>query len=200
MLHRCNNAKFILSAGNSAQLPNLDGEEFALVGRSNVGKSSFINHACANGTLARTSKRPGTTVCANFYQIDKTLYWVDLPGYGYAEARGNEKERWAALAQGYCRNRQNLRGIIWIVDIRHIGVAADCEAYGWLQHLGKPVLPLLAKADKLSASGRKLHAKEFLARFEGFGEPEVYSVHENAARERFWKRFEVWRNSIARPV
>jgi GTP-binding protein len=191
-----NNPRFICSAPDFQQLPRVDGEEFALVGRSNVGKSSFINHVCAHGALARTSKRPGTTVCANFYQLDQRLWWVDLPGYGYAKARGREKERWAELAGQYCANRTNLAGILWIVDIRHIGLDMDNEAYAWLLHLRKPVLPILAKADKSSAEERKRQMSQFMKTFGRFGDPVVYSIHEHVARERFWKRFTEWRNKI----
>lgn len=189
-------AKFICSAGRYDELPRPAGDEFALLGRSNVGKSSFINHACANGTLARTSKRPGTTVCANLYSIAEALYWVDMPGYGYASAGGNERERWAGLIYEYCRRRENLKGILWLIDIRHIGLPMDNEARDWLSKLGKPVLPVLAKADKLPRSGRKKQASEFAKRFGVGVEPVLFSVLEQPSRERFWERFEEWRKNL----
>jgi len=189
-------AEFICSAGHVKEMPPPAGDEFAVMGRSNVGKSSFINHVCADHGLARTSKRPGTTVCANLFKLDGSLYWVDLPGYGFARTSGRERDRWSALIRDYCVQRSNLAGIIWLVDIRHIGVAIDGEAYAWLQRLKKPVLPVLAKADKLSVSERQRRAREFMGVFGGFVEPVPYSIHEHVSRERFWMRFEAWRNTI----
>ena len=186
-------AKFLLSAGDFTQLPSPAGDEFALLGRSNVGKSSFINHACAVGGLARTSKRPGTTVCANYYFIDETTLWVDLPGYGFASAGGRERGRWSSLIRDYCNNRENLRGIIWLVDIRHIGVAMDREAWDWLRGLKAPVLPILAKGDKVSGSERRTQVKVFAREFPGFADPVVYSTLEHESRERFWERFAAWK-------
>ena len=191
-------AKFILSAGKFEELPVSVADEFAIIGRSNVGKSSFINHVCADHGLARTSKRPGTTICANLFKINEAMYWVDLPGYGYARTTAAEQERWASIARDYCERRCNLRGIVWLVDIRHVGIAKDRKAYAWLRSLGKPVLPALAKTDKLPRSGQRKMAGLFMKEFEGFGEPVLYSVYEHAARERFWNRFETWRRD-ARP-
>jgi GTP-binding protein len=189
-------ARFVLSAGRFHELPPETGDEFALLGRSNVGKSSFINHACAQGHLAKTSKRPGTTICANLYQLDEALFLVDLPGYGFASAGSNERDRWSKLMSDYCEKRSNLRGILWFVDIRHIGVAQDREAYEWLLSLKKPVLPVLAKADKLSRSGQKKQIGEFGKIFSRLGEPVLFSTLEHVSRERFWERFDAWRNTI----
>jgi GTP-binding protein len=189
-------ARFIASAGKFTELPPPQGDEFALVGRSNVGKSSFINHVCADHALARTSQRPGTTVCANLYWINESTYWVDLPGYGYAESRHGEKERWSHLSSDYCERRENLRGIIWLIDIRHIGTPIDTEAYAWLRSLRKPVLPLLTKADKLARNAQQKQCAELKRTFAAVGEPVLFNTLEHAARERFWERFEGWRPLI----
>jgi GTP-binding protein len=186
-------ASFVCSAGRFAELPAPQGDEFALAGRSNVGKSSFINHACGQRNLAKTSKRPGKTVCANVFKISESLFWIDLPGYGYAEAAHREQERWSRLIEEYCGRRKNLAGIIWLVDIRHIGLPIDREAYGWLRKLGKPVLPVLTKADKCPRSERSRQAASFTAAFPAFREPFVYSTLDNASRQNFWDRFEQWR-------
>lgn len=188
-------AQYLCSAGHYNDLPEPTGDEFALLGRSNVGKSSFINHACAQGNLAKTSKRPGTTLCANIYKIAETLCWVDMPGYGFASASQNERERWSTLIYEYCRRRENLKGILWLLDIRHIGLAMDREAHEWLAKLGKPVLPVLAKADKLSRNGQKKQVQLFAKVFGNMGEPVLFSTLEHAARERFWKRFDEWRKT-----
>jgi GTP-binding protein len=178
-------ARFILSAGTIRELPPSPGREFGLLGRSNVGKSSFINHVCGNATLARTSKRPGTTICANLYGIVENLYWVDLPGYGFATTTRHEKERLSKLISDYGENRRGLAA-------RHIGVAMDREAFAWLKSLQKPVLPVLTKIDKLSHRDQVEHRKAFIKEFGGFGEPVLYSVHQHAFRQQFWSRFDQW--------
>jgi GTP-binding protein len=186
-------ASYVCSAGRFSDLPAPQGDEFALVGRSNVGKSSFINHVCASRNLAKTSKRPGKTVCANVFRIRDGIFWIDLPGYGYAEAARGEQKRWSVLIEEYCSRRKNLAGIIWLVDIRHIGVAIDREACAWLRQIEKPVLAVLTKADKCSHSERNRQVSSFAAAFAGFGRPVVYSTLDHASRQRFWDRFEGWR-------
>ena len=158
---------FIRAAGTWRELPRAEGDEFALLGRSNVGKSSFINHVCADHGLARTAKRTGTTATANLFKVNDVTYWVDLPGYGYASTGSGERGRWSMLIRDYCQKREALCGIIWLVDIRHIGTGMDVEAFEWLRGLRKPVLPILSKGDKLSGIGRKKQAAEFSRVFPG---------------------------------
>lgn len=187
---------FVSSSALERQLPNLQGDEFALLGRSNVGKSSFINHVFNTKNLARVSKTPGKTTLANIYKIDNSLYFVDLPGYGYAKSSFDEKKRWSKLIYDYCVNRKNLLGLFWLIDIRHIGVKTDLEAKTWIDELGIQYLPLLTKADKLSRSGiitqTNLFKKTFGSRFE----PVIYSTHEGKYREIFWKRFTEWHQEL----
>jgi GTP-binding protein len=185
-------ARFILSAGSLLELPPSPGNEYGLLGRSNVGKSSFINHVCRNASLARTSKRPGTTTCANLYIISDNLFWVDLPGYGFAKTAPHEKERWSRLIHDYGKERKNLAGFIWLVDSRHIGVTMDREAYAWLISLKKKVLPVLTKTDKLNRREQTDNRKFFLKEFGGFGDPVFFSTHEEECRNRFWDQFEQW--------
>lgn len=189
--------EFIKSAADFKDLPKLRGEEYAILGRSNVGKSTFINHCLASGALARVSKRPGKTTLANFYKLKEGLFWVDLPGYGYAKACTSEKDRWGKLIYDYCGKGNNLAGIIWLLDVRHPGVSADMEAAAWLKELGLPVLPVLTKGDKLSRGAQKKHVSEFCKVF-GFSQtPVVYSSLEHASRERFWSCFDKWRQESA---
>jgi len=189
--------QFVQSAAHFRELPAPAGEEYAILGRSNVGKSTFINHALASGALARVSKRPGKTTLANLYRLVDGLFWVDLPGYGYAKASGAEKDRWSKLIYDYCSKRGCLAGIIWLLDIRHPGVDADMEAYTWLGELGRPVLPVLTKGDKLSRSAQMKHSQEYCKIF-GFTEsPIVYSSLEHGARQRFWDGFDGWRLRIS---
>jgi GTP-binding protein len=189
-------AEFLSSSGKFSELPPPLGDEFAILGRSNVGKSSFLNHVCADHRLARTSKRPGTTICVNLFKITESVYWADLPGYGYARTGGGERVRWSSLILDYCEKRENLKGIIWLVDMRHIGVAMDLEACAWLRKTGIPVLPVLSKADKLSRNEKSRQIAAFAGQFAGFAQPVVYSILDHASRERFWERFEAWKESI----
>jgi len=191
-------AEFIKSAAEFKDLPKLNGEEYAVLGRSNVGKSTFFNHVLASGTLARVSKRPGKTTLANFYKLNEKLFWVDLPGYGYAKACTSEKDRWGKLIYDYCTKRDNLTGIIWLLDVRHPGVNADMEAFSWLNELNLPVLPILTKGDKLSRPMQKKHCSQFCKIFSFNNDPVIYSSLEHASRERFWTGFEAWRKKIGR--
>jgi len=189
--------QFIKSAADFKDLPKLCGEEYAVLGRSNVGKSTFFNHVLACGVLARVSKRPGKTTLANFYRLEEGLFWVDLPGYGYAKACVSEKERWGKLIYDYCTKRDNLAGLIWLLDIRHPGVKADMEAASWLEELKLPVLPVLTKGDKLSRAMQKKQAVEFREIFNFSETPAIYSSLEHASRERFWGAFDKWRAKLS---
>jgi len=191
--------EFIKSAAEFKDIPKLNGEEYAVLGRSNVGKSTFFNHVLASGALARVSKRPGKTTLANFYKLSEKLFWVDLPGYGYAKACSSEKERWGKLIYDYCTKRDNLTGIIWLLDVRHPGVNADMEAFHWLNELNLPVLPILTKGDKLSRPMQKKHSSQFCRIFGFHNDPVIYSSLEHASRERFWTGFEAWRKNILNP-
>jgi len=186
-------AVFVSSAAHFNELPKPEGDEYAVLGRSNVGKSTFINHSLACGALARVSKKPGKTTLANLYRLDDGLFWVDLPGYGYAEASVAEKDRWSKLIADYCGNRSNLAGIIWLLDIRHPGAKADVEAYNWLGEIGRPVLPVLTKGDKLSRSQQKKQVNDFCRIFVFGEEPVIYSSLQHDSRGVFWNRFEIWR-------
>jgi GTP-binding protein len=186
-------AVFISSSARYEQLPAPTGEEFAILGRSNVGKSSFINHALEKNNLAKTSRTPGKTALANLFQVDSGMVWIDLPGYGYARAPGEEKDRWSKLIAKICEERECLGGIIWLIDIRHIGVKADVVAYEWLQSTRRPLFPVLTKADKLSSSQKKQHLRDAVEFFKFQAEPVVYSVEDHSSRHRFWTSFDRWR-------
>jgi GTP-binding protein len=188
---------FLVSAAYAKEFPQLQGDEFAILGRSNVGKSSFINHVLEKQGLARTSRTPGKTTLANFFRIDDGMIWVDLPGYGYARASGTERERWSVLIRDYCETRTNLRGIVWLIDIRHPGVAADLEARAWLEGLKVGFFPVLTKLDKINRSQIKTQVGKAMALLRLPAEPVVYSVMQHASRDRFRERFAQWRQSIA---
>jgi len=186
--------KFLVSAASAKDFPELSGEEYAVLGRSNVGKSSFISHVLERHGIARVSRKPGKTSLANFYRIDDTMIWVDLPGYGYAKTSGSEKLRWGRLIRSYCEQRKNLAGIIWLIDIRHPGVKADRDAREWIGQLGVPVFIILTKADKVSRQQANVLSKKIAVALHLEDEPLLpYSTMQHASRERFWDVFEKWR-------
>jgi GTP-binding protein len=179
-------------------MPRGAGPEFAVVGRSNVGKSSFLNHIFSQRKLAYVSKKPGKTKLANFFRCDDGTVWVDLPGYGYAEAGRGEKRGWSSLIAGYCGGRESLAGVIWLLDSRHPGVAADVHAAAWLARLAVPVLAVLTKTDKLSKAQCIRHAAEFARVFRFAAEPVFFTIRSGLARREFWSRFDRWRADAAR--
>jgi len=126
--------------------------EVAFVGRSNVGKSSLINALMNRKALARVSGQPGKTRTINFYNIDNAMYFVDLPGYGYAKAPKSEKEKWGSMIEKYLQGREQLRGIVLLLDIRHPPSALDLQMYEWLAYYGFPMVCALTKLDKLNRS------------------------------------------------
>jgi GTP-binding protein len=189
-------AEFLFSAAYFKEIPVLLEKEFAVLGRSNVGKSSFINHVLENKNLARISKRPGKTTLANFYKIDNGTTWVDLPGYGYAKSPFEEKDRWSKLIAAYCEQRPNLTGIIWLIDMRHIGVKRDMEAFGWLKTLNKPFFPVLTKADKLTKNEKYKHLKLAKETFGFVNDPVTYSIEVHGSRELFWDHFDIWMQNL----
>ncbi|MCS7313301.1 MAG: ribosome biogenesis GTP-binding protein YihA/YsxC [Acidobacteria bacterium] len=129
------------------------GPEIAFVGRSNAGKSSVIN--CLVGwRLARVGKRPGHTPALNFYRIDTHCYWVDFPGYGYAQRSQVERGRWRRLAESYFRHRPSLRGIILVMDSRHAPTPLDELLVQWLAPFGYPGIGVLNKVDLLGPAER----------------------------------------------
>jgi GTP-binding protein len=169
-------AVFVTSAADAAGLPRDGAPEVALVGRSNVGKSSLLN-ALAGSRVARTSAAPGKTRLANIYQVTcgsvPPWYFVDLPGYGYARGGGAARQAFDALAHAYFETplgeargalssrrraadgpRETVAGVLLVVDARHPGLAADAEAGAWLAALGYHILVVVSKIDKLSRSER----------------------------------------------
>ncbi len=186
------NAAFVLSAATRKDFPKPVGTEYCILGRSNVGKSSFINHVMENRKLAMVSRKPGKTSLANFFRITPELFWVDLPGYGYAKTSKTEKVRWSKLIADYCSTRENLSGIIWLLDIRHPGTDADLQAYEWIRSLHLPFFPVFTKCDKIKRSKHKEQMKAFHKIFTLQHQGVCYSVEQHDSRERFWQSFLSW--------
>ena len=142
-------AKFLVSAAKLSQTPPDSGMEIAFAGRSNAGKSSALNTLCQQKSLARTGKTPGRTQLLNFFSIDEERRLVDLPGYGFAKVSEQVKKQWQKALADYLENRQSLRGVILLVDVRHPMKEFDRQMLEWSSHIGLPVHILLTKADKL---------------------------------------------------
>jgi len=142
-------ASFVISAARLNQLPQNCGPEVAFAGRSNAGKSSAINRLCEQKSLARTSKTPGRTQLINLFQLDGQRHLVDLPGYGYAKVAEEIKRRWQQTMEAYLSERQSLRGLILLMDVRHPLKKVDQQLLDWCWQVGMPVHVLLTKADKL---------------------------------------------------
>lgn len=146
--------EFLLSAVKPQHYPTHTLNEVALVGRSNVGKSSLINTIVNRRSLARTSNQPGRTQTLNFYRVD-TLSLVDLPGYGFAKVSKTVKEQWQPMIEGYLLNRTNLVGILQLIDIRHPPTKDDLTMNEWLRELAIPTWAVITKADKISRGNYK---------------------------------------------
>ena len=143
------NADILLSAANTSHYPQDDIPEVALAGRSNVGKSSFINTMLNRKNLARTSGKPGKTQLLNFFNIDDQLRFVDVPGYGYARVSKKEREKWGKMIEEYLTTRKNLKAVISLVDLRHEPSADDVQMYEFLKYYEIPVILVATKADKI---------------------------------------------------
>lgn len=139
------------------QYPVANLPEFAFAGRSNVGKSSFINAMLNRKNLARTSSTPGKTRTINFYKVNDDLRLVDLPGYGYAKVAKTEKEKWAGIINRYLENRENLLETILLVDIRHEPTALDKQMYDYILHSGFSGIVIATKKDKIKKSQLDKH-------------------------------------------
>ncbi|MGT2887410.1 ribosome biogenesis GTP-binding protein YihA/YsxC [Streptococcus didelphis] len=143
------NASILLSAANKSHYPQDDIPEIALAGRSNVGKSSFINTILGRKNLARTSGKPGKTQLLNFFNIDDKIRFVDVPGYGYAKVSKTERARWGKMIEEYLTSRENLRAVVSLVDLRHQPSTEDVQMYDFLKYYEIPVIIVATKADKI---------------------------------------------------
>ena len=146
-----------VSAIRKEQYPKEGLPEIALVGRSNVGKSSATNALLNRRNFARTSQTPGKTRTINFYKINNEFYFVDLPGYGYAKVSKSEKDKWGVIMERYLQDRQELCAIFLLVDIRHEPTNDDVMMYEWIKHFGYNCVVIATKADKISRGQYQKH-------------------------------------------
>jgi len=145
--------------GITSSLPENDKPEIAFAGRSNVGKSSLINALLNRKAYARTSSTPGKTQTINFYNINQELYFVDLPGYGYAKVPIKAKEQWGRLIERYLHGSKQLRGVFLLVDLRHAPSKDDKKMYDWIVSHGYQPIIVATKVDKLKRSQVQKHIK-----------------------------------------
>ncbi|WP_338470426.1 ribosome biogenesis GTP-binding protein YihA/YsxC [Niallia sp. XMNu-256] len=152
-------ADIVISAVKPEQYPEGGLPEFALAGRSNVGKSSFINKMLNRKSLARTSSKPGKTQTLNFFLINENFYFVDVPGYGYAKVSKSERAAWGKMIETYLTSREQLKAVVLIVDLRHPPTADDVMMYDFLKHYEIPCIIINTKADKIPKSKWQKHIK-----------------------------------------
>ena len=150
-MKRITPAKFIISAPKLSLCPDFGGlKEFALLGRSNVGKSSFINRLANNGKLAKTSNKPGKTRLINFFNFNDEFIIADMPGYGYANVKKSMKDEWEKELTNYLENRKSLTACVQFIDARHPIQANDMQMREWLDYKKIPTITILTKVDYLS--------------------------------------------------
>lgn len=155
-------SEFITSAVKNSQLPQGDQVEFLFCGRSNVGKSSFINMLCNRKSLARTSATPGKTQTLNVYEINNEFFFIDVPGYGYARVNKSLKESFGKMIEEYVTERENLKMIFLLVDFRHKPSEDDILMYQYLKYYNRRVTIIATKSDKVKNSERAKNKKQII--------------------------------------
>ena len=182
--------------GVTSKLPDNTLPEFAFAGKSNVGKSSLINALMNRKAYARTSSQPGKTQTINFYNINKELYYVDLPGYGYAKVSLEAKEKWGKMIERYLKKSKMLNCIFLLIDIRHDPSANDKLMYDWIVSNGyKPVI-IATKLDKLKRSQIQKHVK-MVREGLGLAKEDIlipFSAETKQGRDEIWALIESLQN------
>ncbi|WP_426786902.1 ribosome biogenesis GTP-binding protein YihA/YsxC, partial [Staphylococcus capitis] len=183
-----NNIELIISAVQEAQYPETNLSEVALSGRSNVGKSTFINSMIGRKNMARTSQQPGKTQTLNFFNIDEQLIIVDVPGYGYAKVSKAQREKFGKMIEEYLTQRENLRLVIQLVDLRHNPTEDDVLMYNYLKHFDIPTLVICTKEDKIAKGKVQKHLKNIKDKLELEPEDSIisYSSIKNNKQQQIW--------------
>lgn len=145
-------AELEIVCGITSKLPDNDLPEIAFAGKSNVGKSSLINGLLNRKSLARTSAQPGKTQTINFYNVNKNLYFVDLPGYGYAKVSVEIRAKWGKMIERYLHGSPQLKKVFLLIDIRHVPSENDCMMYDWIVDNGYEPVIICTKLDKIKRS------------------------------------------------
>ncbi len=178
--------------GVTSRLPDNDKPEIAFAGKSNVGKSSLINALMNRKSYARTSAQPGKTQTINFYNINDALYYVDLPGYGYAKISQAEKEKWGRMVENYLKKSRQLKCVFLLVDIRHEPSANDRQMYEWIIGNGYRPVVIATKLDKIKRSQTDKQVKQVRSSL-GIGSDVTvipFSAVTKQGREEIWNLIE----------
>ncbi len=186
---KVNNAEIVISAVSQKQYPGDRLPEIALAGRSNVGKSSFINKLINRKNLARTSSKPGKTQTLNFYKINEVFYFVDVPGYGYAKVSKKEREKWGVMMEEYFETRETLKAVLLITDGRHEPTNDDIQMYHFLKHYDLRVIIVATKLDKVPKNKRASHVKRTKKALEMDEEDHLlpFSSETGEGKEEAWR-------------
>lgn len=189
---KVNKAEIEISAVSQAQYPISNLPEIALAGRSNVGKSSFINKMINRKSLVRTSAKPGKTQTLNFYSINDAFYFVDVPGYGYAKVSKKEREKWGQMMEEYFETRDVLKLVVLIVDSRHDPTKDDLQMAEYLDYLELPLLVIATKLDKVPRSKRHKQLKATKAQFAPYENVTIipFSAETGENKEIIWREIE----------
>jgi GTP-binding protein len=180
-------ANFLTSAAQPSEFPPPSLPEVAVVGRSNVGKSSLINSLVGQDGLARTSRTPGRTRLVNWFVIDDRFHLVDLPGYGYAQVNQSMRESWRPLIEHYLAERKSLAGVLLLIDIRRGVQDEELDFIPWLAQREMPVVVALTKADKLAKNKRMLEIGRAKQALSVKKDPLAVSVLSNEGIEPLWR-------------
>ena len=159
---KINSVELTISAVRESQYPNDQKKEFLLVGRSNVGKSSFINTIINRKNFARTSATPGKTQTLNFYKVNDDFYIVDAPGYGFAKVRNSLKKKFGLIIENYLKSRDNLEMVFLLIDFRHKPTEDDVLMYEYLKYYDIPLTIVCTKVDKVSKNNHEKNKKAIL--------------------------------------
>ena len=188
-------AGLLESAAGANQFPDLVMPEIAFAGRSNVGKSTLINSLLTRKKLVKTSSTPGKTRLINFFLINEIFCLVDLPGYGFAKVPGEMRESWRKLIETYLSRRDNLRGVVLIIDIRHGPNAQDRQLKSWLDFHQRPMLVVASKSDKLSRGKCASQLQKIKKDLELTQLPLPHSSLNKEGRGQIWKALDGWLSS-----
>ncbi|ETA74183.1 ribosome biogenesis GTP-binding protein YihA/YsxC [Ligilactobacillus equi] len=185
---KVNNVDLTISAVRPEQYPEQGYPEIALSGRSNVGKSSLINTLINRRNYARTSSQPGKTQTLNFYNLEDELYFVDVPGYGYAKVSQKEREKWARMLETYFEQRTALRGVVSLVDARHEPTVLDQQMIEFLHYYNLPILVVGTKVDKI-AKNKRNRAESIIRKTLNLNKEDkviLFSAVDKTGREEIW--------------
>ena len=196
-------SEFIASYSSVDQCPISDKNEYAFIGRSNVGKSSLINMLVQNNQLAKTSSTPGKTQLLNLFLINASFYFMDMPGYGWASASKESKAKWKIMNEIYLKKRENLACLFLLIDSRHPIQTIDMQYMQWLGEKRIPFALVFTKTDKLSAlafeKNLQIFQKEMLQQWESLPQIFITSSKKNKGKDEILAFIEKINNNIMNP-